>query len=212
VNGPPRSERDPWSIVVPWLGACIGLSFYCMCMQDRSLEELSLWILITCLLQLPAFPLAAHAATERPGELPRGTRIAGAIALSLLTGLSVMFFVAIAGERAWHDPDAWVDTDAIQIGMSLGSIAMIITLIRFNGRIRDQPHPRALRRGLLELSAVALAVVALVLHGEGVYFFGTGETLRGRLLSVIFPFLWMAPLWLLMPRRPRPAPPRATLR
>jgi hypothetical protein len=208
VNGPPRSERDPWSIVLPWLGACVGVSFYCM--QDGSLDGLSLWILITCLLQLPAFSLAAHPATERPGELPRGTRIAGAIALSLLTGLSVMFFVAIAGERAWYDPDAWVDLDAIQIGMSLGSIAMVVTLIRFNGRLRDQPHPRALRRGLLGLTAVALAVVALVLHGEGVHFFGTGLTLRERILFVVYPFQWMAPLWLLMPRRPRPAaPPRA---
>jgi hypothetical protein len=80
-----------------------------------------------------------------------------------------------------------------------------------DGKIaRRRDSPRASRRGLLELTAISLGVIALVLYGEGLAFLGTGARLRGELLLVALPFLWMAPLWLLMPRRPRPAaPPRA---
>lgn len=175
------------------------------CWRDEVLDDFSGWIPVVLLLQLPAIPIAAHAATELPGALPRGWRLACACSLGLVTGFSVFFFCAIAGERLWHGD--FFDFRAVYNGFLMGVIAMIATVVRFARRLRDQPHPRALRRGLLELIAVGLAVVALVLHGEGRAFFGTGMRMTGKLLLVALPFLWMAPLWLLMPRRA--GPPRA---
>lgn len=190
-----------------WLFVSIGLFVYCL--QDDALDDFAGWIPAVLVLQLPALPIAAHAATDEPGALPRGWRIACAISLGLVTAFSVFFCCLIVGRRIWHSD--FIEVRPLQNGLLMGAVALIVTSVRFSIRMRQRPHPLALRRGLLELLAVALAFVALVAYEEGSGFVETALGNRGQLLLVAVPFLWMAPLWLLMPRRPRPGPPRATL-
>lgn len=72
--------------------------------------------------------------------------------------------------------------------------------------------PERLPRGWTILFAISLlalieaAVLAVALHELGLSLsFETSD----KLLLVVLPLLWMAPLWMLMPIRPPSDPPRA---
>lgn len=193
--------RDHWPLLLMWGFVAAGLFVYCW--SDPRLDDLAGWIPALVFLQLPGFPLAAHPAVAPPEQLPRSWTILFAISLGIVTGFAVFFFCAIAGFWVFRRE---FEFRPIALGFILGLGVAIFTAVRHGLRLLRSPHPDGIRRAFLELFLIEVAVLAAALYEIGL---SLSLDTADKLILVILPLLWMAPLWVLLPPRASSEPPRA---
>lgn len=201
--------RRRWLALSIWSLVCVGL--FVTCWMDEDFDDLSGWIPIMYFVQLPVFVVAVQPAREAPAQLPKGWVVASAIALGLVTSYCVFLLVAVCGSWIWHGD--FIDLRPIEFGFVAGLAVLIATSVRFSLRLRRGAHPGELRRGLYELVAAALLMLAAI--AAALYFpfsdafFGEQGVTREGVLLLALPLLWTSPLWLLLPRRERGGAPTA---
>lgn len=204
--------RRRWLALSIWSLVCVGLFVYCW--MDEDFDDLSGWIPIMYFAQLPVFVVAVQPAREAPAMLSKGWVVASAIALGLVTSYCVFLLVTVCGSWIWHDD--FIDMRPIWFGFLAWLAVLISTSVRFSLRLRRGGHPRELRRGLYEVVAAALLMLAAI--GVALYvpfsdaFFGKQGVTREGVLLLALPLLWTSPFWILMPRRERSGAPMATVR
>lgn len=197
----PERARDQWPVLALWFVVTTGVFYFCV--EDDQLDDLAGWIPVVIVLQLPAFPAAAFRALHPAAPLPAGRAVAFAISLAIATAYTCFLLFTLVGSWIWKP--RFFELRPVFLGFCMGVIALVTMLVRGLGRLRKLPHPDAARRSLLELLG-GNAVLWLVLASGA----GTMILNAAAWFLIVLPLFWMAPLWLLLPRRP--AVPGAVIR
>lgn len=184
--------RDHWRVVLLWtlvVAACMTAL-----QQDSRLDDVAGWLLIVYVLQLPALSAAGVAAAQPAAPLPRLHAVGFSAMLALAVAYTSFALCTLLTSAIWRP--AFGELRPVIAGLLAGLVALIATLVVGISRCSREPHPDAVRRCLRELALLsgALALVALAMYLAN-------QVNRVIWFGVILPFFWMAPLWLVLPRR-----------
>ncbi len=186
-----------------WALVAVGLFVYCM--LDEQLDDFAGWIPAVVVFQIPGFLVAPRPASQpsAPAQLG-GSAALFSLSAGFVAGFCAFFAVTIIS--FWFLRDEFFDFRPLLFGFCAGAITVALAAIRASNLLRSLPHPAGLRRVFLELLLVDVLVILVslveVLRND------FSMSLPDKAFLLVLPLLWMAPLWLLLPRR-APTAPRA---